>query len=494
MKKNLTNCFLGIITAFSASAGEKQKPNVLFIAVDDLRTELNCYGATHMKTPNIDRLASRGVLFERAYCQQAVSDPSRNSILTGLRPDAMGIYDLGTHFRTKVPDVVTLPEHFKNNGYRTETMGKIFHTGHGNKDDTQSWSVPKWNPGEIMKTIPKVTRGDTTGLHMDFPMVKNVHIPFYCSDAPEENMTDGITTRIAIERMNVLKDSTFFLAVGFNKPHLPLVAPRKYWNLYDRSRIQVPKREAPVDMPPIALRSGSEVKSYYGVPKVFDDEFSKSLIHGYYASVSMIDALVGKLLEALEKNGLTENTIVVLWGDHGWKLGEYGHWAKHTNFEQDANAPLIICAPGMKKGVTTMSLAEFVDVYPTLCDLAGFPKPKHLEGKSLLPVLKNPSAEVKKVAISQFPRGKDLGYDGKYEIMGYTMRTDKYRFTRWQKYENPEEVVALELYDHSEDKIARVNLAGKPEFKKTVAQMNKLLTKELSKYKLLKSTPVNGER
>jgi len=304
-------------------------------------------------------------------------------------------------------------------------------------------------------------------------------------------MSDAIIAKIAIERIKALKDSTFFLAVGFLKPHLPLVAPRKYWDLYDRSKIQVPKRETPVDMPPIALRNGSEVKSYYGVTSssFLDDEFSRALIHGYYASVSMVDAQIGKLLDALEKNGLAGNTIVVLWGDHGWKLGEYGHWGKHTNFEQDTNAPLIISAPGMKNGVKTSSLAEFVDVYPTLCELAGLTKPKHLEGKSLLPILKNPHAVVKKVAISQFPRGKALGYDSKMEIMGYSMRVGNYRYTRWQKYENPDDIVAVELYDHSNGKIAIENLAVKPEFRKETRKFDKLLTKELSKYRLLKSSP-----
>ncbi len=494
MKKHVVAYLLGCVAALPAIPNNKPKPNVLFIAVDDLRTQLNCYGASQMYTPNIDRLAHEGVLFQRAFCQQAVSAPSRNSLLTGLRPDATGIYDLGTFFRTKVPDVITLPENFRINGYRTETIGKIYHTAHGNKDDKKSWTVPSWKHGKIIGSLEKITRGDTTGLESDYPKVNNVQLPYYCSDAPEENMSDAVICKIGVERIKALKDSTFFLAVGFLKPHLPLVALRKYWDLYDHNAIIIPDRKHPEGMSPYALMtltSAGEVKSYYGIPKtgLLDDETSRNLIHAYYAAVSMIDAQVGKLLNALEENGLAENTIIVLWGDHGWKLGEYGAWAKHSNMEFDTNAPLIISAPGFRNGTKTSSMAEFVDIYPTLCDLAGLPKPDHLEGKSLLPILENPKALVNEVAISQFPRGKSLGYDNKLEIMGYSMRTDKYRYTRWQKYENPNEVVDIELYDHSNGKLAKENLARKPEFKKEVDMLDKQLTKELSKYKLLKSYP-----
>jgi iduronate 2-sulfatase len=209
----------------------------------------------------------------------------------------------------------------------------------------------------------------------------------------------------------------------------------------------------------------------------------------YHRLTESVDAQIGRILNALEENGLADNTIIVLWGDHGWKLGEYGNWCKHSNMELDTNAPLIIAAPGMVKNAQTESLAEFVDVYPTLCDLAGLAKPGHLEGKSLVSVLKNPQVKIKEVAISQFPRGKSLGFDQKLEIMGYSMRTGNYRFTRWQNYENPSEIVAVELYDHSEGKIATVNLAEKPEYKKEVDKLHKLLSSELSKYKLLKSKP-----
>lgn len=454
--------------------------NVLFIAVDDLRPELNCYGATHVKSPNIDRLASRSTLFNQAYCQQAVCAPSRNSIMTGLRPDAMGVYDLYTFFRNKVPEVVTIPQHFKNHGYYTERIGKIYHTGHGNQDDQLSWSRPAakmWRPEPI-------TSGDTVGLERDFPSIEEKNLPYYRSGAPEKNMTDVVATDYAVKRINELKDSTFFFAVGYIKPHLPFVAPGKYWDLYDPETIEIPSHEVPKDMPEVALHNFGELRKYHGIPAhgLLDDETSKNLIHGYYASVSMIDAQIGRLLDALEQNQLLDNTIVILWGDHGWKLGDYGSWCKHTNFELDTRVPLIISDPKNPRQQVSNSLVEFVDVYPTLCELAGLPMPSHLEGKSLVPVLNDPKTTVKQVAISQYPRGKSLGYDRKRELMGYSMKYGNYRFTRWQKYEDPGDVVAYELYNHSEGPNAKANLAEDPSYQAKVKELDAMLTAELSKY------------
>lgn len=482
MEKNILISLAGLCSIFTISA---KKPNVLFIAVDDLRPELNCYGAEYMHTPNIDRLATNGVLFKHAYCQQAVSAPSRNSVMTGLRPDAIGIYDLKTFFRTKVPDVVTVAEHFKNNGYRTESTGKIFHMGLNNKDDSRSWSVPRWDEGRIIRNLPKITRGDTTDLQSGFPSINGKRLPYYCSDAPEENFLDAEIAKIAINRMKALKDSSFFLAVGFLKPHLPFVSPRKYWDLYDESKIVVPERTIPVGMPEISLLSFGELRQYYGIPKngFINDKKSRELIHAYYAAVSMVDEQIGKLLNALEENGLADNTIIVLWGDHGWKLGEYGNWCKHSNMEWDTHVPLIIAAPGTMKGVQTESLVEFVDIYPTLCDLAGLTKPAHLEGESLLPILKNPRVKIKDFAISQFPRGETPWNDNTKspEIMGYSLRTEQYRYTRWQNFSNPKDVVGIELYDHSKDKTAKINLAGNSEYIDIINRLDTILSNELSK-------------
>ena len=463
----------------------EEKLNVLFIAVDDLRPELNCYGATHIKSPNFDRLAEISTVFNQAYCQQAVCAPSRNSLMTGLRPDATGIYDLYTFFRTKVPDVITLPQHFKNHGYYTERIGKIYHLGHGNQEDSLSWSQPAakmWRPDPI-------SRGDTVGLERDYPSIDGKRLPYYKSREPDDHMSDVISTDYAVKRINELRDSTFFFAVGFSKPHLPFVAPEKYWELYDPDQIEIPERKVPEGMPAMALHQFGELRKYHDIPAegLLDDEKTRNLIHGYYAAVSMIDAQIGKLLDALENNSLMDKTIIVLWGDHGWKLGEYGGWCKHTNFELDTRAPLLISDPENRVAQKTNSLAEFVDIYPTICEMAGLLLPGHLEGESLVPILKDPAAVVNQMAISQYPRGKQLGYDRKHELMGYSMRYGDFRFTRWQKYENQNEVVAMELYDHSKGPLAVENLANNPAYEHQVDELNELLSTELAKYKLLKS-------
>ena len=469
------------------AAPNSKKPNILFIAVDDLRPELSSFGTERIKTPNFDRLANQGMQFNRAYCQQAVCAPSRNSLMTGLRPDATGIYDLYTFFRKKIPDVITLPQHFKANGYHSERMGKIYHTGHGNQDDSLSWSIPGWNMGSEIRKLTKIQRGDTVGLERDFPSIDGLKLPYYRSRAPEEHMSDAMIANRAVERLHELKDSTFFLAVGFIKPHLPFVAPAKYWDMYNPELFSIPDKKVPGGMFNQALANFGELRKYHGIPPAgfLDDETSINMIHGYYAAVSMIDAQLGKLLNTLEEIGLVDNTIIVLWGDHGWKLGEYGNWCKHSNFELDTRVPLFFSVPWLKKGLKTEALAEFVDIYPTLCDLAGIEKPDHLEGQSLLPVLQDPMAKVNEVAISQYPRGPSLGYDRKSEKMGYSMRTEQYRYTRWQKYEHPEEVIARELYDHSLGPLAVDNLAMKAEYAQIVGDMDLMLDRELKKYKRL---------
>ena len=487
MKKRITVCGLGLVLCnlftLQAKNEGKNNLNVLFLVVDDLRPELNCYGADYMHTPNIDNLASNGVLFQRAYCQQAVSGPSRNSVLTGLRPDGIGIYNLSTFFRKNVPDVVTLPQYFKDNGYETEQVGKIFHTGHGNSDDSISWSKPKWIPNEVLGKLQPITHNDTTNLEADYPKVRKKMLPYYSSKAPEENMSDYRTVSVAIERLKELKNKPFFLAVGLVKPHLPFVAPKKYWDMYEENSIDIPDRNVPEAMSSYALVDFGELRKYHAIPKegTLDDALSKSLIHGYRACTSFIDAQIGRLMEAIKENGLSENTIIILWGDHGWKLGEYGEWCKHSNMEVDVNAPLIISVPNMQKNKKTNSIVEFVDIYPTLCELAGLPIPEHLQGTSLVPILNNSKSKVKDVAISQYPR------EQKYRIMGYSMCTDKYRYTRWIRFNSPKkEIVEQELYDLTDGKTPMINLAEDKHYKKIVKKMDDKLTKELSKYSVHK--------
>lgn len=481
----------------STDVSRKQK-NVLFIAIDDLRPELACYGAAHVKTPNIDRLARQGSLFENAYCQQAVCAPSRNSVLTGLRPDAMQIYDLGTFFRTTVPDVVTLPQLFKNNGYITENVGKIFHVGHGNKNDERSWSTV-WSYDDRLDALGEISRGDSTALESSRPKVNGKLLPYYRSDAPEEDLFDGMVADIAVARIKALKDQDrpFFLGVGFTSPHLPFVAPHSYWNLYDPADIQLPAKTEPEGMYPQALIKWSgELNAYHGITQYkaegyLPDKLARNLIHGYYASVSLVDAQVGKLLDALEHAGLRENTIVVLWGDHGYKLGEYGTWCKHSNAELDTRSPLLISDLDYPNDRKTSAVVELLDIYPTLCDLAGLPFPKHLQGESLVPILVNPTAKVKAVAMSQWPKGKTFpGNPPSREIMGYSITDGHYRFTRWQRHKQPEVVIDRELYDHREGRIATKNLAHESAYKMEVQRMENLLDQALSSSKV--ATGGNG--
>jgi iduronate 2-sulfatase len=438
--------------AFPTSGASPQKPNILFIAVDDMRPELACYGRDWIKSPNIDRLARQGMVFDRAYCQQAVCSPSRSSLLTGTRPDTTKVWDLVTHFRDALPNVVTLPQLFKQNGYFVQGMGKIYHPG---LDDERSWSVP-WQTCDA-PTYAKVKSPDVK----DEDEVKSKGGPaFESADVADNFYKDGMVADLAVSTLRGLakKPGPFFFAVGFAKPHLPFVAPRKYWDLYDPAKIKLaPNPFHPKDAPEYALAGTSELRNYVGIPAEgpMPDPLARQLKHGYYASVSYTDAQIGKVLNELDRLGLTKSTIIVLWGDHGWKLGEHGEWAKHTNVENDTNAPLILSVPGMKNaGAHTSALVEFVDVYPTLSQLAGLPLPGHLEGTSFKPLLDNPGRPWKPAAFSQYPRGKKL--------MGYSMRTDRYRLTVWLGRNDHTHVDAIELYDHQEDPQENVNIAKQP--------------------------------
>jgi iduronate 2-sulfatase len=449
-------CLRGGLAAFggfalSGARAASRKPNVLFIAVDDLRPELGCYGRAHIKSPNIDRIARQGLVFDRAYCQQAVCSPSRSSLLTGTRPDSTKVWDLVTHFRDALPNVVTLPQNFKQNGYFVQGMGKIFHAGF---DDPRSWSVP-WQTPEAPTYAKKRT---APVKDEDKPRAKDGP-PFESGDVADDFYKDGKVADLAVSTLKTIgkKTEPFFLAVGFARPHLPFVSPKKYWDLYDPARIQLaPNPYHPKDAPEYALVNSGELRNYVGMPTEgpIPESVARQLRHGYYAAVSYMDAQLGKVLDELDRQGLAKNTIVVLWGDHGWKLGEHGEWCKHSNVENDTNAPLLISVPGMKNaGQHSRALVEFVDVYPTLSDLAGIPLPGHLEGSSLKPLIENPNRPWKPAAFSQYPRRK---------LMGYSMRTDRYRFTVWVDRDDHAKVDAIELYDHRADPQENVNIAKLP--------------------------------
>lgn len=461
-----------ILIASPLFALDDRRPNILFIAVDDLRTELGCYGREHIKSPNIDAISKRGITFDRAYCQQAVCSPSRTSLFTGLRPDTTQVYDLTTHFRKNVPDALTLPQHFKANGYHAIAIGKLYH---GDLNDEPSWSEPSLDkvggkfyqlPENEAESRPKGAKATTGGR----PKIWGSAMEFV--DAPDDAYEDGAIAAEAVRTLDRLaKDKEpFFLAVGFYKPHLPFVAPKKYWDLYDEALITLPSNpKPPANMPNLARTGSGEVILYKDMPDKapFEDKITRDLRHGYYACVSFTDAQIGRLLSKLDELGLRENTIVVLWGDHGWKLGEHGMWAKHTNFEIDANAPLIVSDPRIKTPPAhSKALVEFVDIYPTLCDLAGLSKPEALEGTSFVPLLKKPDQAWKKAAFSQFPRG---------QVMGYSMKTDDVRLTLWVARNNPQKIVATELYDHIKDPEENHNIAGNPDQAERVEALIKQL-------------------
>ena len=478
---------LGLRDALAAepAAGGERPLNVLFIAVDDLRPELGCYGSSHIRSPNIDALARRGTAFSRAYCQQAVCSPSRTSLLTGLRPDSTRVYDLRTHFRKHVPDVATLPQHFKTHGYHTQAFGKIFHGAFqtayvGAKlDDPPSWSVPTWRGGPRYYFTPEgvaVARqvfartARKSGKAVDDWVNHFVRgLATEAPDVPDNTLYDGQVADGAIAALRELKDKPFFLAAGFLKPHLPFIAPRKYWDLYDRKAIRLADNPfAPKGAPGIALTNWGELRYYHDAPKKgpVSDALARKLIHGYYACVSFVDAQIGRLLDELDRLGLRDRTLVVLWGDHGWKLGEHGMWCKHTNFETDARAPLILSAPGARAaGKPCNALVEFVDIYPTLCELAGLPLPAHLEGTSLAPLLHDPGLIWKTAAFSQYPRGR---------VMGTSMRTDRWRYTEWAD-RRAKKIVARELYDHKGDPAENANVAARPENAGTVERLSAML-------------------
>jgi arylsulfatase A-like enzyme len=476
MNRKLRIGALAVSIGMGATAGmAATKVNVLFLAVDDLRPELGCYGRTHIHSPNIDRIARAGVVFNRAYCQQAVCSPSRSSLLTGTRPDTTKVYDLETHFRKALPDVVALPEHFKKNGYFVQGMGKLYH---GSLDDPQSWSVPWTSPKtthgayalEASRAIVARKVAETRALKEagKKPARTRDYGPAYeCADTPDTTFHDGALADMAVAALRGIatKKEPFWLGVGFIRPHLPFVAPKKYWDLYDPARIQLaPNPFRPRNAPEYAVQEGGELRTYDGVPKGhLPDDMARTLKHGYYAAISYMDAQVGKVLDELERLGLRDSTIVILWGDHGWKLGEHDAWCKHTCTENDANAPLLVSVPGMKSaGARTDALVEFVDIYPTLAELAGLPLPAHLEGASFKPVLDDPKRPWKPAAFNQYPRGK---------LMGYSMRTDRHRFTMWVDAKDHARVDAVELYDHQADPQENENIAARADMAGTVAKL-----------------------
>ena len=433
-------CLILLSSFFCRSASSAdQRPNVLFIAVDDLRTSLGCYGDTLVQSPQIDRFAATARRFDHAYTQQAVCGPSRTSLLTGRLPDNTRVWHNRNLFRDTQPDLVTLPQLFKNHGYDTVSLGKVF-SGDERELDPASWSEP-----EILKQKgwKNSALGDSGG--------EGKGPAWEAADVPDEGYPDGKLAQLAIEKLTALRsgDKPFFLAVGFLKPHLPFNAPKRYWDLYDPAAFELNDDSQRVKgISGHAHHSHRELGGYRDLPKDehLDATTTRTLRHGYHACVSYIDAQIGKLLTTLDQSGLAQNTIVVLWGDHGFALGEKDRWGKGTNFERDTRVPLLIRTPDLgAPGAAAAGLVELVDVFPTLAELASLPAPQGLDGRSLVPMLANPQAPGREAVLSQFARPFSASTP---EFMGYSLRTATHRYTRWITWP-ARQLVAEELYDYT---------------------------------------------
>lgn len=459
---------LPLLCSLSLGLDAQAAPNVLFIAIDDLRPALGCYGDKTAISPNIDALAKRGATFTRAYCQLAVCSPSRLSLLTGLRPDTIQVWDLKTHFREAKPDVVTLPQLFKNHGYHTRSIGKVFHGSGKPSQDPISWSVKPlydyFRDPKVRYATPENLKG--TGLK---------RAASESAEVPDNTYIDGIICDSALKALKELKGQKrpFFLAVGFRKPHLPFCAPKKYWDLYRREDIPPPVSNShPKGAPELAVRSWKELEGYTDIPE--DGELTKAKIqelrHGYYACVSYVDAQIGRLLR-----NLPGNTVVALWGDHGFHLGEQGLWTKANNYELSTRVPLIVSVPNQRNpGARCNALVELVDIYPTLADLCKLKPSADLEGVSFKPLLAAPNQPWKSAVFSQYPRsfmGPRHRRHG--DIMGYSIRARSLRYVEWREW-TTQKTVARELYDHAHDPAEMRNVADEPAYRNRLAAIARI--------------------
>lgn len=451
---------LVLTSALTSVYAKDGKKNILFIAVDDMNNDLGCYGHPYVKSPNIDRLASQGIAFSNAYCQLPLSSPSRSSLLTGFRPDKTRVFDLTYHFRQDMPDITTLPQMFMKNGYYVARVGKMFHYGNpgdigtNGLDDKASWNE-RFNPAgrdktslelDVINYTPKRGLGSAMSYYSD-------------KEGKDEEHTDGKVAAQTIRLMIEHKNEPFFIAAGFYKPHCPWITPKKYFDMYKPDQISLPEitEETQKDYPALALAS-TNPWPYFGINP--DQALECKL--AYYAAISFVDAQIGKLLDALDSLGLSDNTIIVFWSDHGYHLGEHGLWFKQSCFEESTKCPLIITMPGLKKaGQLCRRNVELVDIYPTLADLAGLNPPEGLEGFSLNRLLKNPGAVWKHPAYTQVQRGK---------TPGHSVRIEKWRYTEWGFGE-----MGAELYNEADDPKELNNLAGDPKYADIVKEMKVLL-------------------
>ena len=446
---------------------DRKPPNILLILVDDLKPALGAYGDAIAKTPNLDRFSKKGIRFEQAYSNQAVCAPSRINLMLGSRSTSSGIYEFGQNFRDYYPDAVTMPQFFKQNGYHAESMGKVYHIGHNTYGDEASWSVPHHKDLVIEYVDPTRKEQGFTREEALFSNQSANGLPrgmaWESPDVQDEAYADGRVAKRAVERLGQLKknpDQPFFLAVGFARPHLPFSVPKSYWDLYDPQKLPLAKYQvAPVGAPSYAVKRDTEIDQYVPIPHStqqdpFSPDLQRKLVHGYYAGVSYVDAQIGKVLSALEQLDLDENTIVVIWGDHGYHLGELGIWTKHVNYELANRIPVIMAGPGIAKGGSkTKQILETVDIYPTLVELAGLERPnvsQPLDGMSMASVLKKPKSEIRDHAYHTFPRGGRLGR---------AIRTQRYRMVEWKKIGSAKSTATYELYDYKNSDVEMKNIA-----------------------------------
>ncbi len=515
MSKRILIFICGIFLFWNVDA---QKKNILFIAVDDLKPLLSNYGHDEMVTPNFDRLAKMGVTFTKAYVQQAVCGPSRASVMTGTNPDVTRVWDLHTNFRESNPNLMSMPEYLITQGYESTGIGKIYHKGSCSPGhDAKSWSIPHIIPSDYdpkygapaygyqnpetkakIKEIEQKILAESGKKNLRNKVFKQIKPSTDIADVSDESYIDGVYTKEALKRMTNLSkgEKPFFLAVGFQRPHLPFNAPKKYWDLYNRDDIKLSPQQSYSDgTPKIAFHTFGELRSYTDIPNKIEkgvplpQDKQRELIHGYMASVSYIDALLGKILDKYFELGLDKNTIIVLWGDHGYHLGDHTLWCKHSNFEQATRIPFMFAGPGVEKNRKVDHPVELLDLFPTVFDLANVKTPNQVEGVSLTPLMdcKRKTTIDKDYAISQYHRLKT--------IEGYSIRTDRYRYTEWHdnKYRsyspyNDDNIVAVELYDYKKAPNEPANLANKPEMKSIQAEMKaKLKTHLTNKYKYYKS-------
>lgn len=512
-RKKLLVCASLLAIACTAQAADK--PNILFIAIDDLRPELGCYGSDIAITPNLDAIAADGLLFNRAYCQQAICSPFRASLMTGARPDSIGVVENYTYFRDKNPDIITLPQHLRVNGYETVNVGKIYHGKYN--DPEKSWSrLPARNkmPDGMRKPIGVggyalkenqqlvADKKKRFGPNAHSALLKG---PAYeAADVPDQTFEDGYNTDLAIVTMKQMieNEQPFFMGLGYKKPHLNFVCPKRYWDMYDAEKLPAGTyTDAPKSGAAMGLHASFELRVRHGIPKYgeFDPELSRTLLHGYLACVSYVDAQVGRVVKFLDEAGIRDNTIIIVWGDHGWHLGDMGIWGKATNYEVATRVPMMIQSPRMPaktRGQKTNALVELIDMYPTLCELADLPIPDHIEGHSFAPLIDDPHRKWKAAAFSQYPNPalrewaanpitpdmrklffgpliedveativQQQGESWNRELfekhlMGYTMRTDRYRLVAWRDYRNPKaEPLFIELFDHTTDPNETNNIA-----------------------------------